>query len=236
MNGPRPTSIERTLEPASPMGSFSHMNIARFSAAALAAAIFTVTAAGSARAITPASHTVAAPLAAAPAFTMADTHSADAQYCRSTGGAVERRIPEFNTNGGTPTILAGSADFCVYTSSRGKYRSSIHLLLSTLNATQPTLAALAYYARIPAGSCSGSPGSCYCSLLGGTDEFGGINLNGGAWVGRKNDVDPQLDACIFPDLSSIDSFGLFYLTNKPQPIYRGINLAKVLKFKNPFKH
>ena len=62
-----------------------------------------------------------------------------------------------------------------------------------------------------------------------------MNLSGGAWVGKKTDVDPQLDACIFPDLSSIDSFGLFYLTAKP-PTYRGINLAKVLKFKNPFKH
>lgn len=212
------------------------MNIVRLVAAAVAAALF-VAAAGSARAVTTASHTVT-PFAAAAPLSMADANPVHAQYCRSTGGAVEHRIPESNTNGGTPLVLAGSADFCVYTS-RGKYPSSIHLLLSTLNATQPTLAALAYYAR-PAeqASCKtggGSPGSCYCSQLGGTDLFGGINLTGGAWVGKKTDVDPQLDACIFPDLSSIDSFGLFYLTANP-PVYRGINLARVLKFKNPYKN
>ncbi len=209
------------------------MNIARFGAAAMAAAVLIATAAATARAVTPASHTIAAPLAAAPIFSTPDTNAADAQYCRSTGGSVERRVPEFNTNGGTPLILSGSANFCVYTSG-GKYPSSIHLLLSTLNATKPTLAALAYYSP-PKSTCTGggSPGSCYCSQLGGTDEFGGINLNGGAWVGKKSDVDPQLDACIFPDLSSIDSFGLFY---KSGNIIRGTNLGKVLKFKNPFKH
>ena len=57
-----------------------------------------------------------------PIFSTPDTNAADAQYCRSTGGAVERRVPEFNTNGGTPLILSGSANFCVYTSG-GKYPS-----------------------------------------------------------------------------------------------------------------
>jgi hypothetical protein len=200
------------------------MNIARFGAATLAIAVF-VAAAGSARAVTAASHTVAGP-----AFSMADPNTADAQYCRSTGGVVEHRIPEFGTNGSNPLILAGSADFCQYTSG-GKNPSRIHLLLKTLNATMPTLAALAYYAEVKS-TCTGggSPGSCYCSQLGGTDEFGGININGGAWVGRGVDVD--LDACIFPDLSSIDSFGLFYHS---AGIIRGINLAKVLKYKNPHK-
>jgi hypothetical protein len=210
------------------MGSFSLMNIARFGAAALAIAVF-VAAAGSARAVTAASHTVA-PLVVRPAFSMDDPNPADAQYCRSTGGVVEHRIPEFGTNGSNPLILAGSAYFCQYTSG-GKYPSRIHLLLSTLNATMPTLAALAYYAEVKS-TCTGggSPGSCYCSQLGGTDEFGGININGGAWVGRGVDVD--LDACIFPDRSSIDSFGLFYHSAK---IIRGIDLAKVLKYKNPHK-
>ena len=95
-------------------------------------------------------------LAAAGVFSTPDTNAADAQYCRSTGGSVERRVPEFNTNGGTPLILSGSADFCVYTSRSGKYPSSIHLLLSTLNATKPTLAALAYYAAfLRAETCTG---------------------------------------------------------------------------------
>ncbi len=205
------------------------MHIARLGAASLAVAVFLV-AAGSARAVTAASHTVA-PMFAQPAPALTDAKPVDIQYCRSTGGIVEHRIPEYGTNGNNPLILSGSADFCEYTSG-GKYPSRIHILLTTLNATLPTLAALAYYSP-PKSACTGggSPGSCYCSQLGGTDEFGGVNINGGAWVGKGIDVD--LDACIFPDLSSIDSFGLFYHS---AGIIRGINLAKVLKFKNPFKH
>ena len=41
------------------------------------------------------------------------------------------------------------------------------------NTKQPSLAALAYYAEVPyGGTCSGNPGSCYCSQLGGSDLFG----------------------------------------------------------------
>jgi hypothetical protein len=83
--------------------------------------------------------------------------------------------------------------------------------------------------RNDGSSCKGSPGSCYCTQLGGTDLFGGINAAGGGWV---NNADPNdvLDACIFPDLSSIDSYGLFYHSAN---IIRGKNLAKVLRYKNP---
>jgi hypothetical protein len=46
-------------------------------------------------------------------------------------------------------------------------------------------------------------------------------------------VDQTLEACIFPDLSSIDSWGLTYHS---QGIIRGIDLGTVLRYKNPFKH
>ena len=80
------------------------------------------------------------------------------------------------------------------------------MLLSTLRTDQPTLAALAYYAQVPLGTCQGNPGSCYCTLVGGTDLFGGINAAGGGWV-LNTDPNDVLEACIFPDLSSIDSWG-----------------------------
>jgi putative hemolysin len=154
--------------------------------------------------------------------------SAAAAYCVKKGGVVQTRIPEYGTNGGNPLVLSGSADFCQFTSSHDG--SQINVLLGTLITKQPTLAALAYYAQVPMGSCSGNPGSCYCTLIGGTDLFGGINAAGGGWV-LNSDPNDVLEACIFPDLSSIDSWGLAYHS---AGVIRGKNLAHALKYKNPF--
>jgi hypothetical protein len=165
-------------------------------------------------------------LAAAPRARADD--ASGAARCTNTGGVIQTRIPEYNTNGGTPLILAGSKQFCEYTAKNGG--SHIWVLLSTLSAKLPTLAALAYYAEVPAGSCQGAPGSCYCSLIGGTDLFGGINAAGGGWVSNTDTENPVLDACIFPDESIIDSYGLFYHS---AGIIRGANLAKKLRYKNP---
>jgi hypothetical protein len=163
-------------------------------------------------------------------FAAAQAHAADpgeTTHCIASGGAVVIRAPEYNTNGGTPFILSGPKPWCEYTSK--KDGSTISLLLPTLNTHQPTLAALAYYAQVPPGQCNGNPASCYCSLLGGTDLFGGINAAGGGWV-KNNDTIQVLEACIFPDLSSIDSLGLFYHS---AGIIRGKDLSKVLHYKNP---
>jgi hypothetical protein len=151
-----------------------------------------------------------------------------AAYCVRKGGVVQTRIPEYNTNGGTPLVLGGKAEFCQFTSK--KDGSQINLMLSTLKTTSPSLAALAYYAQVQLGSCNGNPASCYCSLLGGSDLFGGINAAGGGWVLESDSTD-VLEACIFPDLSSIDSWGLAYHS---AGIIRGKDLAKVLKFPNPY--
>lgn len=154
-------------------------------------------------------------------------HVVAAKYCVSKGGELELRTPYYGTNNSNPLRLDGSRWFCQFTAKDG---SRIHLLLTTLYSTQPTLAALAYYAQVPLGStCTGNPASCYCSLLGGTDLFGGINLAGGAWV-LKGAIDEDLEACIFPDLSSIDSWGLAYHS---AGIIRGKDLSKVLRYKNP---
>jgi hypothetical protein len=151
--------------------------------------------------------------------------TAASAYCATTGGVVLLRVPEYGTNGGTALILANPRQFCEYTAGNG---SSIDVLNSTLYAVKPTLAALAYYAKVKPGSCEGNPASCYCTLLGGSDSFGGITAAGGGWVSNAN----VLEACIFPDESSIDSFGLFYHS---AGIIRGTNLAKVLRYKGPPK-
>ena len=144
------------------------------------------------------------------------------------GGVVQTRIPEYGTNGGTALVLSGKAEFCQFTSQ--KDGSQINVLLSTLATRQPSLAALAYYAQVQLGSCSGNPASCYCTLLGGSDLFGGINAAGGGWV-LDSDPNDVLEACIFPDMSSIDSWGLAYHSIGA---IRGKDLAKVLRYGNPY--
>jgi putative hemolysin len=151
-------------------------------------------------------------------------------YCISTGGAVETRVPAYGTNGPPQSWLklAGHQDFCRYTASD---QSHIHLNLETLFTPQPSLAALAYYAKTPwNGLGNGNPASLYCTQLGGSDLFGGINAAGGGWVELKT-TDEVLEACIFPDNSTIDSWGLFYHSDS---IIRGIDLSTVLRYPNPY--
>jgi len=52
-----------------------------------------------------------------------------------------------------------------------------------------------------------------------------INVNGGGWVMKADPVDTVLEACIFPDMSSIDSCGLIYYQ---AGIVRGKNLDNVV--------
>ena len=170
-------------------------------------------------------------LARAESVSAGSSQSPAAAYCVSKGGEVVNRQPYYNTNDAEQNWLAlsGNRQFCKFTSK--KDGSRIHVLLSTLYTEKPSLAALAYYAKVPMGSCSGNPASCYCSLLGGSDLFGGINLNGGGWVQKSDPVDTVLEACIFPDMSTIDSWGLAYHS---AGIIRGKDLSKVLRFKNPY--
>jgi hypothetical protein len=150
-----------------------------------------------------------------------------AAYCVKTHGAVEVRHAVYGSNGPSLLFLAGVKTFCQYTSK--KDGSRIHILLSTLYTTKPTLAALAYYQKPSMGSCGGNPASCYCSQLGASDQFGGTYGAGGGWY-KKNSIDQTLEACIFPDMSSIDSWGLAYHANG---IIRGIDLSKVMRYKYP---
>ncbi len=158
-----------------------------------------------------------------------DTTVPDAKRCTDNAGVLEIREPTFGTNGTTPLKLSGTAAFCRFKSAIDG--SSISVLMDTLTTPKPTLAALAYYAKVKfRGKCRGSPGSCYCSQIGGTDLFGGVNAAGGGWVLGKRAAD-VLDTCIFPDLSSIDSYGLFYHS---AGIIRGRDLSEVLAYQNPY--
>jgi hypothetical protein len=48
---------------------------------------------------------------------------------------------------------------------------------------------------------------------------------------KSDPIDTVLEACIFPDMSSIDSWGLTY---HQAGIIRGKNLAHVLRYANPY--
>lgn len=150
-------------------------------------------------------------------------------YCHSTGGMIEVRHAVFGTNDSRQSWLwlGAQEEFCQYTASDG---SRIHLSLETLTQKRPTLAALAYYAQVPwNGKGNGNPASFYCTQLGGA-EIGATDFAGGGWV-AKGGIDEILEACIFPDNSTIDSWGLLYHSVS---IIRGADLSTVLKYSNPY--
>ena len=151
-------------------------------------------------------------------------------YCTATGGLVEVRHAVFGTNGPPQDWLPLSTveGFCQYTSADDGSR--IHVSLLTLYTAKPTLAALAYYAEPQYnGTCQGNPASCYCTQIGGA-EIGATDLAGGAWV-TQGGIDDLLEACIFPDNSTIDSWGLLYHS---VGTIRGTDLSTVLKYSNPY--
>ncbi len=151
-------------------------------------------------------------------------------YCTSTGGVVELRTAVWGTNNPQQDWLwlTGVESFCQYTLAEDGSR--IHVSLQTLYSSKPTLAALAYYAQVAwNGQGNGNPASYYCTQLGGA-EIGATDFSGGGWV-LLGSIDESLEACVFPDNSTIDSWGLFYHSDS---IVRGVDLSTVLKYANPY--
>ena len=163
------------------------------------------------------------------ATTETQNGSAAAEYCTQKGGVVETRFPFYGTNNTNPLRLAGSMQVCSFTSKTDK--SQIMVALDTLYTDQPTLAAIAYQSKTPlAPAKNGSnPSSTYCSQLGGTDVYGGASdASGGGWA--KAGGSDAISMCIFPDLSSIDSWGLTYHSNGT---IRGTDLTGLFRYQKP---
>jgi hypothetical protein len=57
-----------------------------------------------------------------------------------------------------------------------------------------------------------------------------VTAAGGGWV-QFGSIDQVLEACIFPDDSTIDSWGLLYHS---VGTIRGTDLSTVLKYSNPY--
>lgn len=156
----------------------------------------------------------------------AGTDAAAASYCTDNGGLVETRYPFYSTNSASPLQLAGSLAVCTFTADDG---SRIIVGLDTLYTDQATLAALAYRAKTPLDTgdapASANPSSIYCTQLGGTDAFGGVNASGGGWA-LEGAADP-IALCVFPDLSVIDSWGITYHS---EGSIRGADLGGLFRF------
>lgn len=169
-------------------------------------------------------------LAAASLFSVTPAVAAEpasGSYCTSTGGVASTMRPWSGANNSPREWVAygGSVSACTYTAEDG---SQITLWNSTLTSAAPTMAALAYYAKVPLGSGSGNPSLYYCEQLKGAWMIGN-GLDGGGWADSRGGRIYSM--CVFADGSAIDAWGLAYHSNGT---VRGIDLATVLKFPSPY--
>ncbi len=163
------------------------------------------------------------------AATVSPDANAGADYCTKNEGQVETRFPFYGTNNSNPLQLSGSMQVCTFTSKSDK--SQIVVALDTLFTDQPTLAAIAYQSKTPLTPSKGgsNPSSLYCTQLGGSDVFGGASdASGGGW-GKAGGAD-AISMCVFPDLSSIDSWGLTYHSDGT---IRGADLTGLFRYQKP---
>src|SRR5438034_7797588 len=101
-----------------------------------------------------------------------------------------------------PLAFGAAIGFCEFTGGEGAEPadSRISVRLTTLAATEPSMAATAYLTK-PAMSKSGgsaNPASVYCADLGG-EEMGGQLAPDGGWV-NSADASDVMEMCVFPDL------------------------------------
>ena len=160
------------------------------------------------------------------------------QYCTEKGGNVVELKPYLQPDSDAKVELAGSMNVCQFISQDGDSPTQLVVDLLTLHAENPTLAGLAYLAKVPssnAGAAGSNPASSYCPVdLAGTEAFG--TTSSGAWVGA---LDPGMEAgdaetlgntinlCVFADRSAIDDFSIFYHSDGT---IRGIDLTTVMRY------
>ena len=155
-----------------------------------------------------------------------------AEWCTSHGGTVIERYPASNVSSESPAALGQPVPFCELTGGEGADPSDSHISvrLETLASEEPSMAATAYLSKpaMPESGGSANPASVYCADLGGV-EIGGVLAPDGGWV-NSADVSDNVQMCVFPDLSIIDSWGLAY---HMMGTIRGANLETVFRAKVP---
>lgn len=199
---------------------------------------FKFTVAASASAAQPTSSAASPTAQATSQATTAGAQAQDpaAEYCTSKGGTVTTRYPAYNTNAPQDQWLrlAGMRQFCTFLAQPDStgFQSQISIALDTLYTDMPTLAVLAYLEPVALPPFTGAnPSTLYCSKLGGTDVWGGMdNAAGGGWVTAEADSATNFQVvgmCVFPDGSAIDSWGLTYKANG---VVRGVDLQSVVRY------
>ena len=152
-----------------------------------------------------------------------------AAWCTSHDGTVVERYPASMASSDKPVALGAPVQFCEFTGGEGADPSDSHIsvALTTLTATEPSMAATAYLTKpaMPESGGSANPASVYCADLGGT-ELGGQLAPDGGWVNSEDKSDVA-EMCVFPDLSIIDSWGLAYHS---MGTIRGANLESVFRW------
>jgi putative hemolysin len=152
------------------------------------------------------------------------------KHCLDHGGTAQLRFPAFGTNPDSFTRLAGERPFCQFTAEDG---SQIFVDIDTLYAEAPTMAALAYLTAPPPDAervtSGANPSTLYCAALGGSSSLGGpYTAAGSGWVLEDEPTTASvMQMCMFPDLFSIDAWGLTHHSNG---IIRGRDLTDLFRF------
>ena len=140
--------------------------------------------------------------------------------------------PQWNTNSDPDNWLelAGTVELCRFEDGEpgADETTRIYVDLVTLYAEAPTLAGVAYLSRVPVtlpDTPSANPARANCAALGGSAQFGG-EMSSGGWVTSDRPTE-VVDLCVFPDLSFIDEFGIFYYADGT---VRGADLATVMRY------
>jgi putative hemolysin len=161
-----------------------------------------------------------------------DSLESASEYCLLRGGVLVQRFPFVGNPDGDSIQLSGSRWFCEFSGSEEAEppTSRISVALSTLYATGPTLAAIAYLAPPPVPEIDDTDdlAHTYCAHLGGSSLFGSDPDAGGGWASDPTDpLGTSIGICVFPDGSAIDDWGLAYRANG---VIRGANLETILRY------
>jgi hypothetical protein len=176
----------------------------------------------------------AAPPAASPVNTPEGSQSGTEarQYCRDQGGMLVDRQATYNANSDQANwlVLPQIVTFCEFEEGTGDTATRISVDLMTLYSTDPTLAGVAYLAKLPPTlppTPSSNPASWNCTHgLGGTSQFG-TSVAGGGWVDVSQKTFVVMNECVFADMSAIDEFGILYYS---QGTVRGADLATKMRY------
>jgi putative hemolysin len=156
------------------------------------------------------------------------TASDAAAWCEAKGGDVQVRQAVFGTASENQIgwiDLGRSIELCRFVADDG---SRVYVDTGTLASTTPTLASVAYLARVQndLDPTQGNPASLNCDALGGS-SLGG---RGGGWVALDDPDQPVLgELCMFPDGSAIDEWGILYYVGGE---VRGADLAPLFAWQD----